>query len=247
MNGAIAATSGRRARRRHALAFAALCAAIVAAVAVSSAGARNAKVLGKTRHTPDPACPKNCEAVGSVTGFQRVADGEKRPFRVRKDGKLVAWAIELSRPKKSQRSFFGGIFESHRYGTDPTARLSVIKRKRHREYKLLRQSPVVKLSGALGQKEVFTLNKPLRIRRGNIVALTVPTWASAFAVGLSRRGNKWRGSRTKPNCSPKSQDPRDVRRFARRSRPQQKVGSVREYGCDYETARLLYWAYYVRD
>ena len=37
----------------------------------------------------------------------------------------------------------------------------------------------------------------------------------------------------------------DVRRFARNSRPQQKVGSVRGYGCDYTSARLLYWAYYV--
>ena len=34
-------------------------------------------------------------------------------------------------------------------------------------------------------------------------------------------------------------------RFARKSRPQQKVGSVRGYGCDYTSARLLYWAYYV--
>ena len=247
MNGAITSTSDPRARVRHPLAFAALCVAIVGAVAVTSVGARNAKVLGKTRHTPDPVCPKNCEAVGSVTGFQRVADGQKQPFRVRRDGKIVAWAIDLSRPKKSQRRFFGDIFESHRYGTKPTARISVLKHKSRRKYKLLRQSPAVQLSGSLGDKQVFTLNQPLRIRRGNIVALTVPTWASAFAVGLSRRGNKWRGSRTKPNCSPKSQSTRDVRRFARASRPQQKVGSVREYGCDYETARLLYWAYYVPD
>jgi hypothetical protein len=243
----MASTSSRRGRVRRALAFAALCIAIVGAVAVSSAGARDAKVLGKTRHTPDPVCPKHCEAVGSVTGFQRVADGEKRPFRVRKDGKLVAWAIDLSRPKKSQRSFFSNLFESHRYGSKPTARLAVIKRKGHRDYKLLRQSPVVKLSAALGEKEVFTLDEPLRIRRGNIVALTVPTWASSFATGLSASGNQWRASRTRPNCSPESSDPRDVRRFARRSRPQQRVGSVRKYGCDYKTARLLYWGYYVRD
>ena len=30
-------------------------------------------------------------------------------------------------------------------------------------------------------------------------------------------------------------------------KPQQNVGSVREYGCDYRGARLLYWGYYVRD
>jgi hypothetical protein len=240
VNGAIASTTGRRGRTRHALAFAALCAAIVATVAVSSAGARNAKVVGKTRHTPDPACPKSpCEAVGSVTGFQLVADGEKRPFRVRRDGKLVAWAIDLSRPNKSQRNFFGKFYKSSRFGSKPTARIAVLNHKGRAGYKLLRQSPVVKLSGALGQKEVFTLNKPLRIRRGNIVALTIPTWSSAFAVGLSARGNQWRASRAHGRCTGN----KDIRR----SRPQQKVGSVREYGCDYKTARLLYWGYYVPD
>jgi hypothetical protein len=240
VNGSIASTSGRRGRFRDVLLFAALCAAVVAAVVVSSAGARNAKVLGKTRHTPDPACPKTpCEAVGSVTGFQTVADGEKRPFRVRKDGKLVAWAVDLSRPKKSQRNFFGKFYKSSRFGAKPTARLAVLRRKSRREYKLLRQSPVVKLSGALGEKQVFTLDKPLRIRRGNIVALTIPTWASAFAVGLSSGGNQWRASRAHGRCTGN----RDIRR----SRPQQKVDSVREYGCNYKTARLLYWGYYVRD
>ena len=39
----------------------------------------------------------------------------------------------------------------------------------------------MKLSGALGRKEIFTLDKPLRIRKGQTVALTVPTWASNFA------------------------------------------------------------------
>lgn len=224
----------------HALAFAVLFAALIGVVSVSSAGAVNAKVLGKTRHTPNPACPKTpCEAVGSVTGFQRVADGEKRPFNVHGNGKLVAWAIDLSKPNKSQRNFFGNFYESDRFGTEPTARISVIKHLEHRDYKLLRQSPVVKLRRDLGQRQLFTLGKPLRIRRGNIVALTIPTWAPAFAVGLPAGDNQWRASRAHGRCSSE----RDIKR----GRPQQKVGSVRRYGCDYKTARLLYWAYYVPD
>ena len=78
-----------------------------------------------------------------------------------------------------------------------------------------------------------------------MVALTVPTWASNFASDISQRKNKWRASRSRRNCAPKQRRRADVRRFARKSRPQQKVGSVRGYGCDYTSARLLYWAYYV--
>jgi hypothetical protein len=78
-----------------------------------------------------------------------------------------------------------------------------------------------------------------------VVALTVPTWSSNFASNISQRRNQWRASRSRRNCAPRGDDDRDVRRFARQSRPQQKVGSTRGYGCDYTSARLLYWAYYV--
>jgi hypothetical protein len=240
MTGTMESTTGRRRRVRQAFAFAALCAALVGVLAVSTAGARDAKVLGKTRHTPDPACPKDCNAVGSVTAFQLAANGEKRPFNVRRRGKLVAWAIDLSKPRKSQRRFFGDVFESPKFGKTPTARIAVIKHKRRAKYKLIRQSPAVGLSSALGRKQVFTLEKPLRVRKGQVVALTVSTWASNFAVGIRSKGNRWRGSRERSRC-----DTQELRN-AKRSRPHQNVDSVRNYACEYSGARLLYWAYFVR-
>jgi hypothetical protein len=251
MTGTNQSTTGRPRRARQALAFAAVCAVLVGLSVASLAGARDAKVLGKTRHTPNPDCPTDtarhpCEGVGSVTGFPLVAGGEKRPMNASQNGKLVAWAIDLSRPNKSQRNFFGDLFKSDKLGKKPTARIAVIKHKQHADYKLLRQSPVVNLSGALGRRQVFTLDKPLRIRKGQIVALTVPTWASNFASHISRDKNRWRASRSPHNCAPKTSDIDAVKQFARRSRPQQKIGSERGYGCDYTSARLLYWAYYVR-
>jgi hypothetical protein len=239
MTGTNTAIPGRR-RARQALVFAAICALLVGVAAVSSAGASKAKVLGKTKHTPDPACPKDpCEAIGSVTGFQIVANGEKQPFKVHRDGKLVAWAIDLSRPDKSQRNYFGKFFKDDKFGTEPTARIAVIKRVEHRNYKLKSRGPVARLGSDLGGRVLFTLGKPLSIKQGDTVALTVPTWASAFANELSRKNNAWRASRDKGECR--------NRHDIRNGRSQQKVGSIREYGCDYRTARLLYWAYYVPD
>jgi hypothetical protein len=251
MTGTIEWTTGGRRRARQALAFAGLCAALVGLSVVSLAGARDAKVLGKTKRTPNPACPnrhhpENCEVVGRATGFPLVANGEKRPFNVRENGKIVAWAIDLSRPTKDQRNGVGKLFRNDKFGKAPTARLAVIKHKERRKYKLVRQSPVVKLSGALGRRQLITLDKPLRISKGQVVALTYPTWASNFAHnGLSTKRNRWRASRSRGACAPKSGDPSDIRAFARNSKPHQKVGSERGYGCDYTGARLLYWAYYV--
>jgi hypothetical protein len=242
MTGTSQSTPGRRRRARLVLIFAALCAALIAVAAVSSAGAKNAKVLGKTRHTPNPVCPKNCSGVGSVTAFMRVADGVKFPFKVHRNGKLVAYALDLSRPSKKQRNFFGKIFKSHRFGKTPTARIAVLRQNRHKrkKYRLLRQSPTVRLSSALGRKEVFTLDKPLRIRKGQVVALTVPTWASNFATqNVSSSDNQWRASRKQGQCNTSNIS------NAKKSTPQQKVDSVRHYSCDYNAARILYWGYYV--
>jgi hypothetical protein len=241
-------------RFRQLLAFALLCAALVAAIAIPTAGAVNAKVIGKTKNTPNASCPNkknqaNCQVVGRVTGFMTIADGKKHPFNVFKAGKIVAFAVDLSRPlntkKYPQKSYFGQLFENKKYGKTPTARLAVIKKKGKKRYKLIRQGPVVKLGDALGQKRIYTLDQPLRVRKGQIVAMTYPTWAPNFASSVSSSKNQWKGSRKKDNCAPKSGLERDKRAFARNSHSQEKVDSVRRYGCQYTGGRLLYWAYFV--
>jgi hypothetical protein len=208
------------------------------ALGVSSAGAVKAKTLGKTTRTPEPSCPKTpCEAVGSVTGFQMFADGVRAPFKAREDGFVVAWAIDNSDPNQNQTDFFADFYESGAFGTAPAARISVLKRKEGRAYKLKAQSPAIALNTVLGSRQTFTLADPLKIRKGEFLALTIPTWAPAFSVDLSGDGNIWRSSRAEGACSG-TQNIKD-------GKPHQKVGSEKEYGCDYKTARLLYWGYYV--
>jgi hypothetical protein len=201
------------------------------------AGATPAKSLGNTGRTPEPSCPKTpCEAVGSVTGFQMVADGTRAPFKAREDGFIVGWAVDLSDPNKSQTNFFADFYQSNAFGTTPTARIAVLKRKNERDYKLKAQSPVVTLGSVLGTKQTYTLTDPLKIRKGEFLALTIPTWAPSFAVNQSGPTNVWRSSRVEGKCSGTAN--------IKAGKPQQKVGSERSYGCDYKTARLLYWGYY---
>ena len=196
-------------------------------------------VLGKTSNPPDPACPQDtarnpCQAVGSVTAFQTNNGQQVSPYRVNFDGRVVAWSISLAQPTNSQRAFFNGLF-----GQPPEARIAVLKRlprTRPPQYYLLRQSAIRVLSPYLGNTVRFKLGRPLRVRRHNIVALTIPTWAPAFAVGLSD-DNKWRASRKRGSCGPAQQ---------RIGRPQQVVKTKRAYGCQYRTSRLLYTATVVK-
>jgi hypothetical protein len=232
------ATTARSRRLPAGLAFLILLGLLATVLATDSAGARAAKTFGRTDRTPAPACPRTpCEAVGKVTGYQLTADGRRGAFRARQDSTLVAWAIKLSKPNKEQRDFFGDFYSSSKFGTKPTARISVIKKIEGKRYKLKRQSPVVELASALGTRQVFTLTEPLRINDGEFLALTIPTWSPSFAINLSGKRNVWRASRGKNKCQSRN----DIRN----SKPHQKTGSTRQYGCDYKTARLLYWGYYV--
>ena len=223
--------AGGRGRRVVAAAIGVACLAILVAL-VANAGAasqpRTTVVLGSTASTPDPACPKSpCQAVGSVTGFQ-VSNGQTDlPFRVPRDGKVTAWTLSLAQPTNSQRSFFNGFF-----GTPPEARLSILRRipeTNPPRYNLRRQGSIHVLSPFLGQTVKFSASLP--VEKGDIVGLTVPTWAAAFAQGLAAE-NVWRASREPGKCV----NANDVRQ----GEPHMKVGTRATYGCRYTTARLLY-------
>lgn len=214
----------------------ALCSLVVLQGA-GSAGAAKAKVLGATKQTPEASCPGDpCEAVGSVTGFQQRVTGEKGLFKVPETGHVVAWSVKLSKPDKDQRAFFGDFYRDNEFGTAPAARLAILKPKGESQFKLKKQSPAVDLGSELAATPLLTLRRPLKVRRGDIVGLTIPTWLPNFAVEQSRE-NSWRASRSPEKCTGEA-DIRD-------SRAHTEVGQTRRYGCTYNTARLLYWAYFV--
>lgn len=230
---AISTAAGRQKRLWLALPAVACSLVLLVALAASSDAAkvgRTTVVLGNTATVPDPSCPDlPCQAIGSVTGFQ-VNNGQTQlPFRVNTDGTIKAWTLTLAQPTNSQRSFFNGFF-----GTPPEARLAILHRvpgSNPPRYALRRQGSVKVLSPYLGQTVKFSSN--LEVEKGDIVGITVPTWAPAFAQDLAAN-NVWRASREPGTCTNST----DIRQ----GEPQQKVGSRRIYGCKYTTARLLYTA-----
>jgi hypothetical protein len=226
--------TGSTARRGRFAAMAASSLAILVALVGGAGTATSATtttvVLGSTASTPDPSCPElPCQAVGSVTGFQ-VSNGQsKLPFNVPRDGKITAWGLTLAQPTNPQRSFFNGFF-----GTPPEARISILRRipgTNPPRYNLRSQSAIRVLSPYLGKAVKFSAS--LKAKKGDIVALTVPTWAPAFAQGLAAN-NTWRASREAGKCTNST----DVRQ----GEPQTKIGKRATYGCRYTTARLLYTA-----
>jgi hypothetical protein len=228
--------SPRRGRTvAFALGVAALTLIALAAVATAAGVEKTTVTLGATSETPDPSCPNvPCQAVGSVTGFQVSTDQNQSPFLVKTDGTIKSWTLTLAQPTNSQRSFFNGFF-----GTPPEARLAILRRvpgTNPPRYNLRRQGAIKVLSPYLGQTVKFGAS--LKVEKGDIIGITVPTWAPMFSQELSAT-NVWRGSREAGACTNST----DIRQ----GQPQEEPGKRATYGCKYSTARLLYTATLVAD
>lgn len=235
-----------------ALACALLAWSIAAATGGAQKGGDSATVMGKTKSTPKPVCPtpdvkfppadRACQAMGRVTGFQTNADGKRNPFRVRTDGRIVAWSVDLGRPDKEERAYFAEELEK---SGPPSARLSILRPRKGSAFTLAKQSPTVELSSELGKNPIFTLTDPLKVRKGMIVALTAQTWVPNLGLRGAGASDAWRASRKQGECGGERRDSDDENEadLLERSKPHVKVGSERDYDCTYRDVRILYRAY----
>src|ERR1700744_3394722 len=242
--------------RRRAVIALALAACLVAAVAAVGPGAADSApltvtVLGQTAETPPASCPGKivnnveitpCRVEGHVTGFQSIADGIAKPYEAPYEGKIVAWSITLSKPSSTETETTTNeiAFFNEFLGEPSEARIGILKPVEGTnppQYTLVRQSPLEVLNPYFGTTPVFALKHPLTVLQGQVVALTVPTWAPMFAFNVSSE-NTWRGSRLPEHCSSKE----DIQN----GNPQQGVGKTKTYGCYYSNARLLYTATLVK-
>jgi hypothetical protein len=206
-----------------------------------------------------PSCPGSpCLAVSRTTGFQVRVGSFSAPVTAPNAGRIVAWTITLSQPNATQVKYFntheGGAPSAGiailrpkpapRRNGRGAARRAALRRARRaakhrskhtetpplRGYTLVASSPAVQLEKYLGKTVEFALEKTLEVKKGDVVALTVPTWAPALTLGFGKE-TAWRASRpdSKKGCEETSTQT-----------AQTKLGSSNLYGCVYHEARLTY-------
>jgi hypothetical protein len=185
-------------------------------------------VIPETTPATVPSCPATpCLAVSRTTGFQVKVSTVHNPLSVTKSGTLVAWTISLGAPSAAQIKFFnaneGGVAEAGVAVLAP-------QRSPNLTYKLLAISPTVKLQPYFGKTAQFPLETTIPVKKGDVVALAVPTWAPSLALGFGN-DTSWRASRQKAQCKSTSAQT-----------TQTTVGGNVQYYCLYQTARLTYSA-----
>lgn len=217
--------------------FAALTALALVAGGSTAAPGKRVQVLGAAKPAK-ASCPAQCLVEARVTGFQTDIGRTKKPFRVPAHGRIVAWSVKLGRPVKADLKAFNREFGK------PRARIAVLKPVKIRRkgkptkirYRLLRQGPVQDLGPFLGEVTTFGLPKALKARKGNVVALTIPSWAPVFSTGGDSR---WRASRAPSDAHGGCTVDGGLANLEAGG-AQDRKQTLRRYGCLYRGARLLY-------
>jgi hypothetical protein len=202
-----------------------------AAFAVVNAATNAPVEVGQSGDDAAPACPAPpCKAISRTTGYQ-VKVGDARDVDVVKaDGRITAWTITLSKPGPTQTSYFNS-----RLGGESQAQLTILRPGNKLYARVITQGEPVKLQPYFGQKVTFALTKSIPVKKGNIIGITVPTWAPALSVKLPGT-TSWRASRAKGTCND----------FVTQTAETQ-TNNVTRFYCLYRTARLLYSATVIPD
>jgi hypothetical protein len=184
-------------------------------------------VIPATTPPTTPSCPGSpCLALTRTTGFQVKVGSSRSLVNVSKEGTVVAWTVTLGKPNATQVKFFN----SNEGGT-ASAAIAILEKQRkpNLTYKLIAQSPYVQLEKYFGKTAQFPLASTIPVKKNDIIALAVPTWAPVLALGFTNE-TSWRASRARSSCSTTS------------AQSVQSVGASVQYYCLYRQARLTYSA-----
>jgi hypothetical protein len=203
----------------------------LAALALPAAASAEVMEIGKADPPATPSCPTSpCLAVSRTTGYQAKVGSTRGLMTIPADGRIVAWTIALGKPGKKQTAFFNS-----KLGGESQAQITILNPRRKLRSRAVGQGEPQKLTPYFGTTVQFPLKTSIPVKKGWVVALSVPTWAPALAVGLGG-DTSWRASRGKGKCN-------DTGSQTAQLAPNQ----LAQYYCLYRTARLTYSATLVTD
>lgn len=224
-----------------------LTAGLIATVLAMAPGVATAKLveLGQTS-TPiaAPVCPRGVSPsqcfiiLTRTTAVQSVGDGVVYPTTVKQDGWIVAFTVGLSKLSSStstEKNYLHILDQA--YGGTPQLALTVLKPGPNSKFTVAAQSQTFHLIPFLGSvlqeplalPPSFTQFTALPVKKGEVIGLTVPTWAPVLSYNLNARKFAYRQSR-KANCT----------HAAGGQTAQLTVGASTQYRCSYTGTRVEY-------
>jgi hypothetical protein len=213
--------------------------AILGLTALAPVAASAAVVELGVTSTPlaPPACPtgvsgQNCTIIlTETTAFETLSDGVYYPTTAARDGKIVAFTVALAKLSKGEVQ---GLNSS--YGGASQVAITVLRPAagshpgQNRTFSLIAESPLVRVQPWFGHVVQFPLDTTLPIKAGDVLALTVPTWAPVLAINLNPKQFSYRASRSSGCTSINVQS------------AQLTIGQKTQYRCFFNSTRVEYTA-----
>lgn len=193
-----------------------------------------------------PVCPPgvssaNCTIVlAQVTAYETLRDGVTNPTRITQSGVISAFSIGLAGTNTITAADIKYLDKS--YGGPAEAELTVLRpigTASRPVYRVAAASAVFKLKPQFGQVAEFPLVTPLPVVRGEIVAVTIPTWAPVLSFDLDTTKFAYSQSRTRTTTSSGASS---CNASAGANLAQIVIGQLSNYSCSYAGTRVEYSA-----
>jgi hypothetical protein len=215
--------------------------ALGAALAPATAAAATIE-LGTTKSAVvAPVCPPNVSSaqctivLTRVTALETLRDGLAYPTKVAKAGRIVAFTVglsNLSNNKSTQKTYIH--FLDQTYGGTAQVAVTVLRQVgKHTDWRwqVIGTSNFFHVIPYLGSVVQLPLETSIEVKRGDVVALTTPTWVPALSIQQPTKKFAYRQSRS-ANCNnPPSS-----------SQAQVTPKSTTGYSCNYPGTRVEYSA-----
>jgi hypothetical protein len=169
----------------------------------------------------------NCTIIlTETTAIPALSDKVYYPTTVKTAGRIVAFTVGLAKLTKADITGLNAA-----YGGAAEVQVAVLQRKgKGFEFTVRYISPVFPVQSWFGHVVQFPLPTTLPVAAGDIVALTVPTWAPVLAINLPSSQFRYRASRSS-RCTTFNVNTAQTR-----------VGQKATYNCFYDSTRVEFSA-----
>ncbi|MGE4425998.1 MAG: hypothetical protein AB7G37_06065 [Solirubrobacteraceae bacterium] len=197
-------------------------------------GATSVKELGEVADGKKPQCPENCSLVTRTTVLPTSVTGSRTLFEAPANGRIVAWTVTLGDPVEKDREALEKQLGRAK------AQLVILRREKGVTTAVKAGSSTKHLDPYFGSTVTFALPKTLSIRKGDVLGISVPSWAPVLVQGYDAK-TSWRASRPKGRCggttAERMQDYYTDTTLA--------VGKSGSFNCLYKAERMAYTATFV--
>jgi hypothetical protein len=154
---------------------------------------------------------------------------------VKAAGRIVAFTVGLSGLSSSastRKSYIHYLDQA--YGGTTQVAIAVLKpvgKRKFFRWQTVATSPLYHVEPYLGHVVQIPLDNSIEVQRGEVIALTTPTWAPILSINVDNKQFAYRQSRSKNCTNPPGQ-----------SQAQVTPGATKTYACDYPGTRVEYSA-----